>query len=54
MHEIINKQNTDTIFKVSYTNEIGTIFDFNDIKGSDYFDLIKYLIKNGYIDEIFY
>ena len=53
LHEIINKQNTAAIFKVSYKNEIGVVFDFNEIKGSDYFPLIKYLIKNGYIDETY-
>lgn len=53
LHEIINKDNIDTIFKIIYVNEIGTKSDFNDIKGSDYFPLIKYLIKNGYIDETY-
>lgn len=53
LHEIINKQNANAIFKVTYTNEIGTVFDFNDIKGNDYFALIKYLIRNGYIDETY-
>ncbi|HCR0417950.1 TPA: hypothetical protein OMS46_004851, partial [Klebsiella aerogenes] len=26
---------------------------FNSIKGSEYFDLLKYLIRNGYIDETY-
>lgn len=51
--EIINKRNTDDIFKVTFTNEIGVISDFNEIKGSNYFDLIKYLIRNGFIDETY-
>ena len=53
LHEIINKSNIDKIFKITYINEIGEKSDFNDIKGSDYFPLIKYLIKNGYIDETY-
>ena len=53
LHEIITKLNVEKIFKVSYTNEIGTKIDFNDIKGSDYFPLIKYLIRHGYIDETY-
>ena len=24
---------------------------FNDVKGNEYFDLLKYLLRNGYIDE---
>lgn len=53
LHEIISKQNAEIIFKVTYTNEIDVVFDFNEIKGSDYFPLIKYLIRNGYIDETY-
>lgn len=53
LHEIINKLNIDKIFKITYTNEIGVEVDFNDIKGSDYFPLIKYLIRYGYIDETY-
>jgi hypothetical protein len=53
LYEIINKQNADIIFKVTHTNEIGKVFDFNEIKGSNYFLLIKYLIRNGYIDETY-
>lgn len=53
IHEIINKKNEKQIFKVTYINEIGEESNFNDIKGSDYFPLIKYLIRNGYIDETY-
>ncbi|MEG0835791.1 MAG: hypothetical protein RR413_10145 [Christensenellaceae bacterium] len=53
LHEIVGKQNSQTIFKITYTNEIGKVIDFNDIKGSEYFPLIKYLIKEGYIDETY-
>lgn len=53
LHEIINKQNATKIFKTTFTNEINEESDFNDIKGSDYFPLIKYLIRNGYIDETY-
>lgn len=53
LHEIINKQNATKIFKITFINEIDEESDFNDIKGSDYFPLIKYLIRNGYIDETY-
>lgn len=51
LYEIITKQNASEIFKVTSINEIGVESDFNDIKGSNYFPLIKFLVRNGYIDE---
>lgn len=53
LHEIINKQNATKIFKITFINEIDEESDFNDIKGSCYFPLIKYLIRYGYIDETY-
>lgn len=53
LYEIINKENRDKIFKVVYENELGQTFAFEEIKGSNYFPLIKYLIKKGYIDETY-
>lgn len=34
-------------------NEIGELTNFNEIKSSEYFDLLKYLIRYGYIDETY-
>lgn len=53
LEKIINKDNVDTIFSTSYTNEIGEENKFEEIKSSAYFPLIKYLIRNGYIDETY-
>lgn len=53
LHQIITRNNIDTIFSITSTNEIGDVTDFNKIKGSEYFDLLKYLIRNGYIDETY-
>lgn len=50
---IITRDNINKIFSITSTNEIGCITDFNEIKGSEYFDLLKYLIRNGYIDETY-
>ncbi|NUF79692.1 hypothetical protein GY065_12370 [Snodgrassella sp. ESL0323] len=36
-----------------YTNDIGKENNFEDIKDSPYFALLKYLIRNGYIDETY-
>lgn len=53
LHQIITRNNIDTIFSITSTNEIGTVTNFNEIKSSEYFDLLKYLIRNGYIDETY-
>jgi hypothetical protein len=51
LKDIINRKNEEEIFKINYVNEIGEINEFKEIKGSIYFPLIKYLIRNGYINE---
>ncbi|MCK7375049.1 hypothetical protein L8O37_08065 [Enterobacter bugandensis] len=51
--EIITRENIDAIFKITHTNEIGEIREFNEIKSSEYFNLLKYLIRDGYIDETY-
>ena len=53
LHQIITRDNIDTIFTITNTNEIGNVTDFNEIKSSEYFNLLKYLIRNGYIDETY-
>lgn len=54
LSEIINKYNIDTIFNISYQNEIGEEINFEEIKTSQYFPLIKYLVRNGHIDETYH
>lgn len=53
LHEIITRDNIDVIFSITSKNEIGTVTDFSNIKSNEYFDLLKYLIRNGYIDETY-
>lgn len=53
LNQIITRDNIDAIFSITSTNEIGEVKDFNEIKSSEYFDLLKYLIRNGYIDETY-
>ncbi|WP_375336885.1 hypothetical protein [Citrobacter sp. EC_71] len=53
LYELITRENIDEIFRTTYINEIGNEETFNSIKGSEYFDLLKYLIRNGYIDETY-
>ncbi|SNZ09895.1 hypothetical protein SAMN05421503_1405 [Terribacillus aidingensis] len=51
LKDFISKENIDSIFNVIFTNEIGEKNTFNEIKGSNYFPLIKYLVRYGYIEE---
>ncbi len=53
LRDIITRENINFIFSITSTNEIGTVTNFNEIKSSEYFDLLKYLIRNGYIDETY-
>lgn len=53
LSEIIDRENIQNIFMISATNEIGAVNEFEEIKGSDYFDLLKYLIREGFIDETY-
>jgi hypothetical protein len=53
IRDIITRENIDSIFKVTTKNDIGIETDFNEIKGNEYFALLKYLIWNGYIDETY-
>lgn len=51
LHEIISRENVDEIFRISSQNEVGKVNEYKEIKSSEYFALLKYLIWNGYIDE---
>lgn len=53
LKDLITRENIDTIFLVNHTNEIQEISEFKEIKGSDYFPLLKFLIRNGHIDETY-
>lgn len=53
LKNIITRENEDEIFSVNYINEINEEECFEEVKRSPYFKLIKYLIRNGYIDETY-
>lgn len=53
LHEIVTRENINFIFSVSSINEIGEENSFSETKSSEYFDLLKYLIRNGYINETY-
>lgn len=51
--ELITRENVYNIFGISYKNFLNEENDFKEIKSSQYFGLIRYLIWNGYIDETY-
>ena len=51
LKDIVNRENSKTIFHTTSVNEIGNESKYIDIRGSEYFALLKYLIGEGYIDE---
>ena len=53
LHQIITRDNIDTIFGIESTADGGNTKGFKEIKSNEYFDLLKYLIRNGYIDETY-
>lgn len=53
LRDMITRENINSIFSITSTNGIGKVTEFNEIKSSEYFDLLKYLIRNGYIDETY-
>ena len=50
---LITRENVEEVFNLTVTNEIGEENDFSEIKSSEYFALVKYLIRKGYIDETY-
>jgi len=53
LREMINRENIDDIFDGKDIESFSGNDAFGEIKESQYFSLIKYLIRNGYIDETY-
>ena len=53
LQEIITRDNIDEIFSITDINEIGEVQNFNEVKANTYFNLLKYVIREGYIDETY-
>jgi hypothetical protein len=52
LKEIIARSDINTIFYKS--SQVDSEAYFDDVRANDYFALIKYLIRNGYIDETYH
>ena len=53
LFQIITRDNIDRIFSVTSINEVGKVSEFKEIKSSEYFDLLKFLVRNSFIDETY-
>lgn len=53
LKNIITKENADEIFAKPKEHRVGGTYEFSSIKLDPYFPLIKYLVRNGYIDETY-
>ena len=53
LKELITRDNVDEVFRITTVNEIGVEETYDEIKSSEYFDLLKYLVRNGYVDETY-
>lgn len=53
LEELTNHKDMEAIFQLSVTNEFGEVQDFREVKTSEYFDLLKYLLREGLIDETY-
>lgn len=53
LKELITRENSDEIFLINSINPVGEEEEYKEIKSSDYFELLKFLIRDGYIDETY-
>jgi len=51
LSEVITRESISEVFATTSESEIGIKFDFKDVRGNAYFALLKYLIRNGHINE---
>ena len=53
LKDIISRSNIEELFRAVFTSETGKEEKFNEIKDSPYFALLKYLVREGFIDETY-
>ncbi len=53
LKDLLTRDNIDSFFSIVHKNEIGVENEFKEIRGSEYFALLKYLIRSGYVDETY-
>lgn len=54
LKELITRENEKEVFvNVCSVNPIGKAIEYNEIKSNDYFELLKFLVRDGYLDETY-
>ncbi|MCL2806758.1 MAG: hypothetical protein FWD27_01130 [Coriobacteriia bacterium] len=53
LKDIITRDSVNTLFECNYQSETGKKESFESLKDSHYFPLLKYLVREGYIDETY-
>lgn len=53
LHEIVTRENVDSIFGATSINGLGEENVFSGTRSSEYFGLLKYLLRDGYINETY-
>lgn len=53
LKDIITRENEAAIFMTNYKNTLDEVEEFAEVKRSPYFDLLKMLIREGYLDETY-
>ncbi|MGD1820625.1 MAG: hypothetical protein ACPKOI_12215 [Pleomorphochaeta sp.] len=53
LYQLIDDNNSEGLFSEVKISVNGEINEFSDVKDNFYFDLLKYLIREGYIDETY-
>lgn len=51
--KLITKDNINTIFGITIEDELEKEQKFEEVKGNPYFPVIKFLVRNGFIDETY-
>ncbi|MGL6197221.1 MAG: hypothetical protein ACRC2T_20615, partial [Thermoguttaceae bacterium] len=52
LQEVLRRENIDSFFsELQIQNDLSEFEKFESVKGNFYFPLLKYLVRNGYIDE---
>lgn len=52
LQDILSRENIDSYFSgIQLKNDLGDKDNFKSVKGNDYFSILKFLIRSGYIDE---
>lgn len=53
LKDLLTRENIDKYFTINHSNEVGETNKFTELKKNEYFPLLKFLIRSGFIDETY-